>query len=196
MKRLLRGGVAGNEQLTAIVGALLILLLAIEGATLLNLVPLMTVHAFVGMLLIPVIALKLGSTGWRMSRYYLHGEEYVRRGPPPMFLRAVVAPIATVSTVALFATGVWLLAIGQTHGQVVALHKASFIVWLPSMSIHVLARLPKLLPALRRRLAGSGARIALVAGSVAAGAVLALATFAGADNLQDHMSAPVGLDAD
>jgi hypothetical protein len=195
VRRLLRGGVAGNEQLTAIVGALLILLLAIEGATLLNLVPLMTVHAFVGMLLIPVIALKLLSTGWRMSRYYLGGEEYVRRGPPPMLLRAVVAPIATVATVALFGTGVWLLAIGQTHGQVVALHKASFIVWLPAMSIHVLTRLPKLLPALRHRLAGRGVRIALVTGSLAAGVLLAIATYAGADTLQDHMSTPLGVDA-
>jgi hypothetical protein len=51
------GGSDGNEQLTAIIATLLLVLLAIEGATLLNLQSLLTVHAFVGMLLIPVVAL-------------------------------------------------------------------------------------------------------------------------------------------
>jgi hypothetical protein len=58
MKRLFVGGSAGNEQLTAVIAAVLLLLLAIEGATLLRLTSLLTVHAFVGMLLIPVLGLK------------------------------------------------------------------------------------------------------------------------------------------
>ena len=74
IKRLLAGGSAGNQQLTAVMGAVLLLLLAIEGATLLHLRSLLTVHAFVGMLLIPLVALKLASAGWRMLRYYLGGE--------------------------------------------------------------------------------------------------------------------------
>ena len=78
MRRL--GGSDGNEQLTAVVATLLIVLLAVEGATLLDLTPLLTVHAFVGMLLVPVVALKLASTGWRMIRYYLGARDYVRRG--------------------------------------------------------------------------------------------------------------------
>jgi len=73
IKQALSGGSAGNEQLTALVAAVLILLFAIEGATLLNLTSLLTVHAFVGMLLIPVVALKLASTGWRMLRSCLSG---------------------------------------------------------------------------------------------------------------------------
>ena len=73
-KRLL-GGSDGNEQLTAILATLLIVLLAVEGATLLNVRSLMTVHAFVGVLLVPVVALKMASTGWRMIRYYLGGAE-------------------------------------------------------------------------------------------------------------------------
>ena len=63
IKRLFAGGSAGNEQLTAMVAAVLVLLLAIEGATLLQLRSLLTVHAFVGMLLIPVVGLKLASIG-------------------------------------------------------------------------------------------------------------------------------------
>ena len=81
IRRLLAGGSTGNEHLTAAVAAVLLLLLAVEGATLLRLQPLLTVHAFVGMLLIPVVALKFASTGWRMLRYYGGGAEYVGRAP-------------------------------------------------------------------------------------------------------------------
>ena len=55
-------------QLTGLAGILLVVFLAVEGATLLNLRALLTVHAFVGMSLLPIVALKLGSTGWRMAR--------------------------------------------------------------------------------------------------------------------------------
>jgi hypothetical protein len=139
IKRLLAGGSAGNEQLTAVVAVLLLLLLAIEGATLLQLTSLLTVHAFVGMLLIPVVALKLASTGWRMLRYYLGGEEYLRRGPPHAVLRMLVAPVMVSSTIVLLGTGVALLALGQTSGSLVGLHKASFVVWLGAAGVHVLA---------------------------------------------------------
>ena len=82
LRELIAGGSSANEQLTAIVAMLLLPLLAVEGATLLNLRSLLGVHAFVGIFLIPVIAMKLASTGWRMLRYYRGGEEYVLRGPP------------------------------------------------------------------------------------------------------------------
>jgi hypothetical protein len=52
VKPRLPGGSAGNEQLTAAVALVLLVLLAVEGATLLRLGSLLTVHAFVGMLLI------------------------------------------------------------------------------------------------------------------------------------------------
>src|SRR5262249_13120712 len=153
------GGSGGNEQLTAVVATLLLILLAIEGATLLNLEALLTVHAFVGMLLVPVVALKLGSTGWRMIRYYLGSEEYVRRGAPHPFLRMVVVPVAVVSTIVLFATGVVLLATSRTEGTVVGLHKASFVVWLGAVGIHVLARVLMLPEALRHRFPGVAVRL-------------------------------------
>jgi hypothetical protein len=195
IKRLLVGGSAGNEQLTAVVAAVLLLLLAIEGATLLQLGSLLTVHAFVGMLLIPVVALKIASTGWRMLRYYRHGEEYVRHGPPHIVLRALVAPVIVLSTLVLFATGVALLVLGQTEGTIVGLHKASFIAWFGATGLHVLAHTPKLLRLLRARIPGAALRVALVAGAVLAGAVLATATLPAADHLQDRTSAHIGLDA-
>jgi hypothetical protein len=195
IKRLFVGGSAGNEQLTAVIAAVLLLLLAVEGATLLRLTPLLTVHAFVGMLLIPVLGLKVASTGWRFLRYYRNGEEYVRRGPPHLALRAVVAPVIVVSTLVLFGTGVALLVLGQTHGTVVGLHKASFLVWVGATGLHVLAHVSKLLRLLRTRMPGTSMRVALVASAVLTGAVLATATLPEADHLQDHASGHIGFDA-
>jgi hypothetical protein len=97
VKRLFVGGSAANEQLTAVVAALLILLLAVEGATILRIGSLLNVHAFVGMLLIPVVAMKLASAGWRALRYYRRADEYVLRGPPHVVLRVVVAPVVVLS---------------------------------------------------------------------------------------------------
>jgi hypothetical protein len=195
LKRLFAGGSAGNEQLTAAAAGVLIVLLAVEGATLLNLRILLTVHAFVGMLLIPVIGLKLASTGWRMLRYYRRGEEYVRRGPPHIALRVLVAPLVVVSTLFLFGTGVALLALDETQGTLVGLHKASFVVWLGATSIHVLAHLVELPRAVRVRVPGLATRFALVGASLLAGTMVAMATLPGADQLQDRASALVGLDA-
>jgi len=195
LKRLFAGGSAGNRQLTALAAALLLLLLAIEGATLLHLGSLLTVHAFVGMLLIPIVALKLASTGWRMLRYYLGAAEYIRQGPPHVVLRAFVAPVVVLSTVVLFGTGVTLLALGQTSGTVVGLHKASFVVWLGATGVHVLAHATRVPGFLRTRVRGTTLRLSLVATTVAAGTLLATATLPAADRLQDRASAQIGLDA-
>ena len=196
LKRLFAGGSSANEQLTAIVAAILILLLAIEGATLLNLTSLLTVHAFVGMLLIPVVVLKFASTGWRMLRYYRHAEEYVLRGPPHVALRVLVSPLLILSTLVLFATGVVLLVRGETQGTMVGLHKASFIVWVGAAGIHVLVHALELPRSLRLRIPGLAARIAVVAVVLVAGAALAVETLPGADRLQDRAAAHVGFNDD
>jgi hypothetical protein len=188
------GGSDGNEQLTAVVATLLVVLLAIEGATFLDLNRFLTVHAFVGMLLIPVVVLKLASIGWRLARYYLGGEEYVRRGPPHMVLRTIVAPLTVVSTIAVFGTGVLLLAFDQTHGTLVGLHKASFLVWLGAVGLHVLTRLPRLWAAFHRRVPGLALRLGAVAASLVAGVAVATLILPAADHLQDGVSGHVGFD--
>jgi hypothetical protein len=147
------------------------------------------------MLLIPVLVLKVASTGWRFLRYYRDGEDYVRRGPPHLALRAVVAPVVVVSTLVLFGTGVALLALGQTHGTVVGLHKASFFVWVGATGLPVSAHISKLPRLLRARIPGTSMRVALVASAVLTGAVLATATLPEADHLQDRASAHIGFDA-
>ena len=190
----MRPNPGGNEQLTAFAGILLIVFLAVEGATLLNLRALLTVHAFVGMFLIPIVVLKLGSTGWRMARYYLGKDEYVRRGPPAWPLRVFVAPVVAASTFVLFGTGIYLLATHEVQGTAVGLHKASFVVWLLATAVHVIARLIRMREALRARHPGLVLRIGVVAVTVAAGAAVAAMTLSPADRLQDRLSSQVGFD--
>ena len=194
LKRLFIGGSAGNEQLTLAIAALLIVLLAVEGATILRIGSLLTVHAFVGMLLIPVIALKLASTGWRMLRYYQRGEEYVLRGPPHIALRMLVAPVLVLSTLLVFGTGVALLALDQRHGTLVGLHKASFLVWAGAFGLHVLVHLLRLPQLWRQRVPGLALRIAIAASALVTGVTLATLTLPSADRLQDHASGYLGVD--
>jgi hypothetical protein len=167
----MRGGPDANERLTAASGAVLFLLLAAEGVTILFIRPLLSAHVFIGMLLIPPVALKLASTGWRMVRYYRGAPQYVQKGPPLLALR-LLAPLVVVSTLAVFATGVALIARGPGGGLLLGLHKASFVVWLAATGVHVLAylsRIPRLALAARRSWW-------LVAGVVVVGAVLAVTT--------------------
>jgi hypothetical protein len=179
------GGPDGNERLTAAAAAVLFLLLAAEGVTIVLLRPLFSAHVFIGMLLIPPVALKLGSTGWRFMRYYRSDPEYRRKGPPLLPLR-LLAPLVVASTVGVFATGVALLVVGPAGGIVLGLHKASFAVWLVATGIHVLAylrRIPALAAADWRPgraatggVGGSLSRRLLLAGTLVAGAILAIAT--------------------
>ena len=159
----------------------LLVLLAVEGVTILFLGPLLSWHVFVGMMLIPPVALKLASTGYRFARYYGRSRAYLLRGPPHPLMRFVVAPVLIASTFGVLATGVAMLAVGR-HGIVPGLHKVSFLIWAGAFAIHVLVyslRLPRLIRAdLRRRRRGFGRLLRGVAlgGVLAAGAVLALAT--------------------
>lgn len=190
------GGSAANEQLTAIIAAVLLPLLAAEGATLLNIRALLTVHAFIGMLLVPVVALKLASAGWRMVRYYAGGEEYVLRGPPEPAIRFLVAPVLVASTVLLFATGVGLLTLDETDGTLVGLHKASFVVWAGALGIHFLTRVGVLWRALTRRVPALTFRVVAATLSIVAGLAVATATLPAIDHLQDDVSGHVGFDSE
>lgn len=166
-------GVEGNERLTAATGVVLIVLLAALGVTILSIGPLLWWHVLIGMFLIPPVLLKLASTGWRFLRYYRGRPEYVRRGPPVLWLR-LMAPLVVASTLAVFATGVALLVVGPSGGILVGLHKASFIIWLFATAMHVIGHLGHLVA--RGRIRGASWRFFALAGSLVAGAVLAALT--------------------
>ena len=175
------GGPTGNARLTALTACVLLVLLAVEGATLLSLRSLLSWHILVGMLLVPLVALKLASTGYKFIRYYARSRAYVAVGPPRLLLR-LLGPVVALATVVLFGTGVALALLGPGHPLVLGLHQASFVVWFGATALHVLAhalRLPALAaPDLRGGdgVAGSRLRLALVAGAVVAGAVVLVAS--------------------
>jgi len=173
MSRMDSGGVDGNERLTSATAVVLVVLLAALGVTILSIGPLIWWHVLLGMLLIPPVLLKLGSTGWRLVRYYGGADEYVSRGPPLLLLR-LLAPLVVAATLAVFATGIALLAVGPGGGFVLGLHKASFVVWLAVTGVHVLAHARRLLPS--GPVPGGRLRLLLLGGTIVAGAVLAIAT--------------------
>jgi hypothetical protein len=173
-------GVAGNGRLTATLGALLLVLLAAEGATVPLIGQLREEHILIGVLLLGPVAAKLASTGYRFARYYLGSPAYVSKGPPQIALR-LLAPGVVFTTVALFGTGVALLVVGP-NGELSFLHKASFIAWFALMTIHVLGHILELPgPAFAdwrgSRLGGAGLRLAAVAVALAIGVGLALLSF-------------------
>ena len=175
-------GVEGNRRLTTLTAIVLLALLAVEGLTVLAGVrSTLSVHVFVGMLLLPPIALKLASVGYRFVRYYTGSTPYRTAGPPPWFLRAL-GPVVVVSTVALFGSGVALIVLGPGTGSVLAVHKISFIVWGISTSAHVLAHLRRL-PGVattewlrRRRPRGATVRLVALAASLVLGLGIAGST--------------------
>jgi hypothetical protein len=176
------GGTEGNEILTSATAVVLTVLLVAEGYTIVNMRGLVTAHMFIGMVLIPPVLLKLASTGYRFVRYYTGARAYRGKGPPVLPLR-LTAPVLVASTVAVFLTGVLLLAAGRKSGAILQLHKLSFIVWGVLFAVHFLAYAPRVARSLRtdwgaaRREAvpGAGLRGMLVAAAGGGGAALALA---------------------
>ncbi len=138
-------------------------------------------HFLRGFLVIPPLALKMASTGYRFARYYTGDPLYRRAGPPKLLMR-LAASIVVVSTVAIFGTGLELWFIGLRFGSVwVEAHKLSFMVWLPATGVHVLGHLSRTGRAAVEELsfsplAQATTRRRLVVGSLVTGAVLAIAS--------------------
>ena len=172
--------VAGNARLTGMLGAVIFVLLFVEGLTILSVDRLMWLHAFVGMLLVAFAGAKIGTTSYRFARYYRGQGEYVRKGPPPIVLR-ILGPVVTATTVAVLATGIGTLLVRRSHWLGLA-HKASFIVWFGAMSLHVLGHALET-PALaladghrnrRTEAPGAATRIAVLVAVTVAGVGLAV----------------------
>jgi hypothetical protein len=180
--RLRFGGPEGNEILTSAAAVVLVGLLAAEGITIVHMRGLLSAHMFIGLVVIPPVLLKLGSTGYRMVSYYTGSRAYRSKGPPLLPLR-LMAPVLVASTIAVLASGMLLLAAEHKSGLVLTIHKVSFIVFGVLLAAHFLAYVPRVVRSVRadwsaaRRQAvpGASARGIFVAASVGGGAALALA---------------------
>lgn len=177
-----RDGVESNARLTGSTAAVLLLLLAAEGMTILRIRGLLSPHVFIGMVLIPPVLLKTITTSYRFIRYYTGAPAYRRKGPPPILLR-MLGPFVVVLTFVVLATGVALLFAGSSlQSTLLFLHKASFVLWFGAMALHVLGHLgdtARLAPRdwmrrTRRATPGAGLRQWTIATSLVAGILLGL----------------------
>jgi hypothetical protein len=181
------GGAEGNERLTAMTGAVLLIGLLVECYTILKIGRLITLHVFLGMLLLGPVVLKAGSVLYRFVRYYTGSAPFRRKGPPALLLR-VIGPVIMLLTACVFGSGIMLAVTGPSFGSPdggwLEIHRISFIAWAFFIVIHVLAyvpRLPRLLAAEARGgslrlLGGRGTRLGLLIASLLAGLVIALLT--------------------
>jgi len=169
-------GAEGNEKLTAMTGALLLVGFAVEGFTIASIHRLLFLHFLVGLLLIGPVLLKIGSTMYRFVRYYTGSAPYVRKGPPSPVLR-VLGPLVVLTSVAVLGTGVMLAVVGRS-GPWLFLHKASFVLWFGVMTVHVLNYAPRL-PRMLTARAGGGSRGVAVPGGAGRWLLLAVSLAVG-----------------
>ena len=193
-----RSNPVGNERLTAGAGILLLVLTAVELGTIpFGVHRFMSLHVFVGFVLIPPVLLKLASTGWRFARYYGGDRAYTLRGPPRLAMR-LLAPLLVAATAVLFASGV---AMGILHGPALTvarrLHGPASVIWIVVVGVHVLVYLRRALisssedlaPSSRASVRGASARAYLLATAVVSGVVIGIATVPAQHhwvNLQRH----------
>jgi hypothetical protein len=177
-------GPEANSRLTASTAIVLLILLAIEGLTVVRVRPLLTVHVFVGMLLIPPVLVKLSSTIWRFAKYYLGSSDYRHKGPPPLVLR-LLGPVVALLTIVLFASGVLaLLGPVSLRSQFLLFHKVSFFLWFACMTVHVLGHLGETAKLgtkdwtsrARRAVVGSKIRRQVLSASLIVGLILSFVT--------------------
>jgi hypothetical protein len=131
-------GVEGNARMTGVLGAVLLLALAVEGVTVPSVREMFTLHVFVGLFVIPVVCLKLATTGYRFFHYYRGTAAYRQKGPPHPVLR-ISAPVVILATLLLLGSGIVMLAVGPKHSDSwLTVHQASFIVWVAVTTVHVI----------------------------------------------------------
>lgn len=98
----------------------------------------MTAHYVLGLLVVPPVVLKLGSTGYRVLRNYTGSAAFRLAGPPPVVLRFITGPILVVATVATLVTGIelWLVGLRYGSGWTTA-HTFSAAVMLVAVTVHL-----------------------------------------------------------
>lgn len=163
--------------------AVIFVVLAIEGVTILRIRRLLDVHVFIGVLIIPIVLVKISSTTWRFAKYYRGDPEYRRKGPPALSLR-LLGPLLIVLTLVVLVSGVALIELpASLRQELLLIHKASFILWIAAMAVHVLGHLGETLRLAprdwllrtRRQVSGASSRQWLLVWSLALGLVTALA---------------------
>ncbi len=140
-RRVVSGGIARRTRgWSRSPGLALLLLLPVPYATALSLDVLWRVHYFSGLLLVPLLGVKLAATGWRALRYYM-GDRGFRADGPPHPMARLSAPILVAATVVLFVSGVAMLLGADRFGAWSTIHNGSAVVFTGALGLHLLAHL-------------------------------------------------------
>jgi hypothetical protein len=170
--------VDGNERLTSLVAAVLLILLFLVGLT----VPVANaqtrLHVFLGVVVIPPVLMKVASTSWRFIKYYAGNFSYRRKGLPVLLLR-LLGPVLVVVTLIMLFSGVGLVigAPRSLHPRLSQIHHASFLLWFVITAVHVVGHLEEtvsvaprdFIRGARRRVRGSALRSWTTLASIAVG---------------------------
>ena len=176
-----RGPIEGNHRLTALTGGLLFPLLALIFLTGLFMDAWWHVHYVVGFMLIPVVALKLASAGYRALRYYTRDAPYVAAGPPELLPR-LLAPLLALSVLTALVTGVVLFVQHSRSGVLSTLHTDAAVCSAVLLGLHILTYATDALATLRREVRARPARAAAlrlltISAALLLGIALAVVTY-------------------
>lgn len=167
--------VVGNLHLTSLAGLSLMVALAAVYGTGALFGDLRPAHFFTGFLVLPLLLLKLLSTGWRALRYYLRHRMYHAAGPPWLLPRLLAVPLVLVTVIAMV-SGVILWGQGTSRGTWASVHTDAVVVLVLLLGIHVVVHLRRAIGAVAAQPAAvpSMGRGILVVIVLLAGIVLAL----------------------
>lgn len=129
-------GVQANARISSLIGLVLLIMIAAQGVTILDMGALLPWHKAIGIALIPPVTVKLASTGWRLSRYYLGDVRYRQAGPPHPLLRAL-GPLVVLATALLLTTG--LAGVLLKDATLLSIHTKTFWFWIGLVGLHLLA---------------------------------------------------------
>jgi hypothetical protein len=175
--------VEANARLTGTTAVVLLFLVGAELATVvMGARSHLRLHVVVGLILVPPVLLKIGTTTWRMVAYYRGDAAYLEKGPPPLALR-ILGPFLVVLTLLVLGSGIALVVVPHSlHSSLLILHKASFYLWLATFLIHAVAHFERMIRLAGRDVlartrvlsAGVRSRRLVLGGSVLVGGALAL----------------------
>ena len=143
MRSTTRGsGPVGNSQLTALTGLALVVPLAAVFLTGLLFGSTRSIHFFVGFVLVPLVAVKLASTAWRVMRYYIvdRRDHAYRMAGTPRWLPRALGPATAASAVVALVSGVVLWVLRTERGAWSTAHSTSAVVFGVFLGLHLLVR--------------------------------------------------------
>ena len=167
----------GNEALTSWTGLLLLPLLGLVGLTGVAFGSLWRAHFVVGILLVPVLGMKLATTTYRAVRYYTGSKKYRAAGPPELSAR-LLAPVLIAVTVIAMWSGIVMWFNNTQDRPWSTIHTDAVVIMGGLVGVHVLMYIPKALRSVFRDLSHirqGGRRTALRVSTVTAVFVVGIA---------------------